>query len=410
MDKSLDNVPLKEREGGAMLIPGDVSNILALHAAGWGKKRIAKELGFSRNTVKEYLKKRKWEPYGSPKRSKLLDPHEARVRELFGLHRGNCVVVKEELEKEGIKISSRSLQKFTSPWRKELVNRAKATVRFETPPGRQLQIDFGSMTIEIGDEPQKVYFFVATLGYSRRCYVQAFRNERQSSWLEGIEGAFQHFGGVPEELLIDNPKALVTKHNVKSGELLFNEKFHAFTAYWKVRPRACAPYRARTKGKDERSVGYLKHNAIAGRSFASWSHLESHLQEWMQKADQRIHGTTGDRPIDRTEELRPLNGRPPFIQMRELRRKVHTDACVEVDRNRYSVPWRYIGERVMVQVCDQQVMISLGPQELARHPQFVGERQTQIDPRHLQGIVGASRLSQGELMRPLSEYEEAIHG
>ena len=189
--------------------------------------------------------------------------------------------------------------------RRELAAEALATVRFETPPGRQLQIDFGQCRTVVEDcEPGKLFLFVATLGYSRRVYAQAFRHERQSAWLEGIEGAFQHFGGLPGEVLIDNARALVDHHDTATREVTFNARFHAFARYWNVRPVACAPYRARTKGKDERGVGYVKHNAIAGRSFASWGALEAHLGWWMREvADVRIHGTTGEAPIARFERV-----------------------------------------------------------------------------------------------------------
>ena len=71
-----------------------------------------------------------------------------------------------------------------------------------TRPGKQLQIDFGERRVTIGDEKVKVYLFVATLGYSRRLYVRAFRNERQESWFAGVERAFRHFGEVTEEVLL----------------------------------------------------------------------------------------------------------------------------------------------------------------------------------------------------------------
>ena len=121
----------------------------------------------------------------------------------------------------------------------------------------------------IGGERVRVHLFVATLGYSRRLYVAVFRHERQSAWCDGIEGAFRHFGGVPRELLLDNARALVEHHDAQTREVRFNERFHAFCRYWGVLPRACAPYRARTKGKDERGVGYVKRNAIAGHRFES---------------------------------------------------------------------------------------------------------------------------------------------
>jgi len=108
--------------------------------------------------------------------------------------------------------------------------------------------------VAIGGDRVRVYLFVATLGYSRRSWVQAFRHERQSSWLDGLEGAFAAFGGVPREVLVDNARALVDHHDAVTREVRFNERFVAFARYWNFKPRACAPYRARTKGKDERAA------------------------------------------------------------------------------------------------------------------------------------------------------------
>lgn len=205
--------------------------------------------------------------------------------------------------------------------RRELKASSIATVRFETPPGKQLQIDFGSKIVEIDGQKTKVHFFVATLGFSRRIYVAPFNNERQSSWLEGLEGAFRHFVGVPHQVLFDNAKALVKHHNPESREVTLNEWFIGFARYWGFKPQACAPYRPQTKGKDERAVGYVKNSAIAGRTFSSWDSLRLHLSQWMREvADVRIHGTCKERPIERytnqeCKALKPLEGRPPYLQM-----------------------------------------------------------------------------------------------
>ena len=143
----------------------------------------------------------------------------------------------------------------------------------------------------------RVFLFVATLGYSRRCHVAAFRQERQSAWFRGLEGTFRHFRGVTKEVLIDNPRPLVLDHDAKTHAVEFNDRFLAFAAYRGFRPPACAPYRARTKGKDERGVGYVKRNAIAGHRFESWTGMEAHLGWWQREiADRRRHGTTGEVP------------------------------------------------------------------------------------------------------------------
>lgn len=161
-------------------------------------------------------------------------------------------MVRQELAREhGVEVSLRTVERAVASWRRALAAEARVTVRYETPPGHQLQVDFGTRQVEIGGKLVRVHLFVATLGYSRRVYVRVFRHERQSAWLDGLEGAFRHFGGVPAEVLFDNARALVTYHDVGTREVVFNERLHAFTGFWGFRARSCAPYRARTKGNDE---------------------------------------------------------------------------------------------------------------------------------------------------------------
>ena len=240
-----------------MRTPDEVSTMQRLHKLGWGTRRIAAEVGCNRETVQRYLAAGAWTPCRIPIRPGQLAGHTAWLSERLRRHRGNADVVRQELASElGIVVSLRTVERSVSHLRRELAAEALATVRFETPPGRQLQIDFGQRRIAIEDEdPGRVFLFVATLGYSRRVYAAAFRHERQSAWLEGIEGAFRHFGGLPGELLLDNARALVKHHDAATREVEFTDRLHAFIRYWDVRPVACAPYRARTKGKDERGVG-----------------------------------------------------------------------------------------------------------------------------------------------------------
>jgi hypothetical protein len=190
------------------------------------------------------------------------------------------------------------------------------------------------------------------------------------------------------------------------------------------------------EGKDERGVGYVKRNAIAGHRFTSTEHLEAHLARWMREvADARVHGTTAEPPAQRFERderhtLMPLAARAPFLQVRELTRRVHSDACIELDTNRYSVPWKLIGESVTVVVAERQVRVLYAGQEIACHAQSTGRRMTVIDRAHLVGIVGSDLVGvswlgrpaadrpltpiqspmPAELLRPLAEYESALGG
>ena len=142
-------------------------------------------------------------------------------------------------------------------------------------------------------------------------------------------------------------------------------------------------------------------------------------------ADVRVHGTTGEAPLVRFERdeaaaLRPLNGRPPFRQIRELTRVVHSDGCIELDTNRYSVPWKLIGAGVTVRVSADVVTVSQGGVEVARHDQRHGRRERVLRPEHLGGIIALRTPAPAavpetaapppELLRSLADYEQAVGG
>jgi transposase len=382
-------------------------------------------------TVRRYVAEGGYVPYRRRGRPRALAGLEGWLAERLRRHAGNADVVRQELLAErGIGVSLRTVEREVAPFRRALEAEARATVRFEMPPGHQLQIDFGERRITIGGASTKVFLFVATLGYSRRLHVRAFRNERQESWFEGLESTFRHFGGVTAEVLLDNDRGLVVRHDAETREVEFNATFRAFARHWGFRPRACAPYRARTKGKDERGVGYVKKNAIAGRTFASFAALEAHLDEWAREvADERVHGTTGEAPMERfvreeAKALKPITGIPSFQALRELTRKVQADCAIEVDGNAYSVPWRLIGERVRVTIAGGVLRIHHAGREVAVHPRQVGRRQRLVDPAHFEGVAGfrakiirtANRSTAAEeepapaLLRPLAEYEALIGG
>ena len=169
----------------------------------------------------------------------------------------------------------------------------------------------------------------------------------------GLRVAFRHFGGLPSELLLDNARALVKHHDAATREVEFNDRLHAFTRYWGVRPVACAPYRARTKGKGRawRRLCQAQRDCWAALRLMGRTGGAPGLVDALRWPDTRVHGTTGEVPVvrferDERQALRPLNGRPPFRQLRELTRRVQNDACVDVDTNHYSVPWKLIGAEV----------------------------------------------------------------
>jgi transposase len=311
--RSPSSAPYSAEE--TMLRDDTVRQILARLARGEGVKRIAREVGVDRNTVKRWRRLGAWRPRQASPRHRQIEPFAAFVERRGPEVNWNGAVLHRELQALGFAGGYLQVQRFTRPFREQGQWAAVATVRFETAPGQQAQIDFGQTRGWIGAQCEAVHLFVFTLGYSRRVWVSAYPHERLSALLDGHERAFRHFGGVPLECLYDNPRTLVLDR--REGRVVWHPLIDDFARYYGFTPRACQPYRARTKGKVESGVKYVKRNALAGRRFGSWEALQTWLEEWAcTVADHRVHGTTHERPIDRFagEGLTPLGTRPPAIR------------------------------------------------------------------------------------------------
>jgi transposase len=399
-----------------------VTAIRELASRGIGSKTIAREVGVARNTVRRYLR----QPIAAgaqvrPAARKLSDLARTTARELYaGAAGGNAVVVRRRLAEHGVAVSERTVQRAVADLRRERRVAALATVRVETPPGDQLQIDFGQKRILIAGIRVRVLLLVAVLSYSRRLFVKAFLNERGDDWREGIAAAFVHFGGVPRVLLGDNARALVLGRDRLTGTVSFHPTYLAFCRDWEVQPRACAPYRARTKGKTEAGVKYVKCNGLADQAFESFAALEQHLAAWMAVADQRCHGTTREAPIVRFErderaQLRSLPVRAMPQRIQRLRRRVALDAFVDIDTVRYSVPHRLVRDHVEVAVFEERVEIFHGAELVATHARSTEPFARIVDPHHYVGLWRvapdtAVTPSLALLGRDLADYAAIVAG
>jgi transposase len=394
-----------------------VGQIRELHRGGWGSKRIARELEVARNTVRRYLRLRTDEAMIQvrPRARQLDAAARADALRLFeGPAEHNAVVVTQLLRERGVAATERVVQKILAPRRRELRALQLATVRYETAPGHQMQIDFGQKRVRIGEHTVVVHLLVAVLSYSRRLFVKAFLAERGDDWREGIAAAFRHFGGVPRTVLGDNARALVVLHDRRVQTVFFHPAYVAFCRDWDVVPRACGPYRARTKGKTESGVKYVKRNALAGRTFPSFTALEAHLAHWIREVDQRVHGTTFEAPAVRFERderarLRPLPRHALAVRERRLRRRVALDAMVDVDTVRYSVPHRLVRAHVEVHVGDHVVSIYHGTQLIATHARRQDPHARVIEAAHFDGLWRRPRTEAAEpTVTPIGSPLEAL--
>ena len=389
------------RQGGlvspieeVLVLEGEVvAAIRELGSRGVGSKRIAHVLGVARNTVKRYLRQPVPAGQQARPRARVLDTEALETaRALYGgAAAGNAVVVQRLLAEQDVVVSVRTVERAVADLRQAQRVAEVATVRVETAPGDQLQIDFGQKYVQIGGARVRVFLLVAVLSYSRRIFVKAFLNERQADWREGVAAAFRHFGGVPRVVLGDNARALVVGRDRATGTVTFHPGYLAFCRDWGVQPRACAPYRARTKGKTEAGVKYVKRNGLAGLAFTSFAALEAHLTAWLAIADQRVHGTTHETPVARFERderaaLRPL---PVYVGPRReqrLRRRVAHDALVDVDTIRYSVPHPLVRDHVEVALDHDTVRIFHGAALVATHRRSYEPYSRVVDPAHWAGL------------------------
>jgi transposase len=424
-----------ERERGVLVSPtaevpvieGEiVTAIRTLAERGVGKKAIAREVGVAVNTVRRYLRR----PIAAgvqqrPGARRLSEERRQEARTLYaGPAEGNAVVVQRLLAAHGVAVSVRTIERAVADIRQAARASALATVRVETPPGDQLQVDFGQKRVWIAGVRVRIFLLVAVLSYSRRLFVKPFLNERGADWREGIAAAFTHFGGVPRTVLGDNARPLVQARDRATGTVIFHPAYLAFCRDWDVQPRACAPYRARTKGKTEAGVKYVKRNGLADQRFASFVALEQSLGEWMTTtADQRRHGTTREAPrarFDREERvaLRPLPARALPRREQRLRRRVATDAFVDVDTVRYSVPHRLVRDHVDVVVDEHTVTIFHGTTVVATHARSTEPFARLVDPTHYDGLwrrpvadPDTSPAPVGTLLgRDLAEYAAIVAG
>jgi hypothetical protein len=281
-------------------------------------------------------------------------------------------------------------------------------VRFETEPGRQLQSDWGVQPTRIAGVGTAVHFIVNTLAFSRRFHFWSAPCEDAEHTYEGLIRSFEWFGGVAGEVLVDNQKSAVLEHP-RAGGPRFNPRFVDLAGHYGFTPRACRPARARTKGKDERMVGYIKHHFfVRYREFDSWQHLNQLAEQWLrQEADARVHGTTHEVVSQRFARERPalkcLPERRYDTSYWELR-QVGWDAYIDVRANRYSVPAQLAGHRVSIRISlDDVLSVFDGETLVARHRLQPRERGWVSVPDHHAALWEQAVEVQ---RRPLSVYEE----
>jgi transposase len=325
----------------------------------------------------------------------------------------NGVVLLRELRERGYSGGYTVLKDYLQPKRE--ASRATAVRRFETPPGRQAQVDWGHLgTLEMNGEQRKLSGFTLTLGYSRMLVAEAALDQKLGTLLRMHEHAFRELGGVPEEILYDRMKTVWIDLD-DCGEVVWHPMFLDFAHYWGFTPRLCRPYRAQTKGKVESGVKYVRRNflcGLLGNEPCSLEQFNGELRRWARTvANERVHGTTHEQPVARWHaermHLRPLGNRPPYPYMDDQMRRVARDAYVSWQGSRYSVPWAFAGKEVWVRERGNRIEVHCGAECIAVH-EHVGRHRVVTVSEHHRGIPNGGEQHGRKILVHLRETAPAV--
>jgi transposase len=284
-----------------------------LHQQGYSQRKIARQLGLSRNTVRKHLSRDDDVPgYKSrPDVPTKLGPYKAFLQERISLAapvKLSGVVLMREIKERGYQGGITQLREYLVQL--QGIQLEDPVVRFETAPGKQMQVDWGQM--RGGNAP--LHAFVCVLGYSRALFVRITDNMRYETLQECHDLAFEYFQGIPEQVLYDNMKTVVIERDAYGeGKHRLNQRLYQYAKSMGFMPKLCRPYRPQTKGKVERMVRYVRDNyysplstkvSAAGLTLdLDTANIE--LMRWLDEvANVRVHDTIKQKPLTRLEEER----------------------------------------------------------------------------------------------------------
>lgn len=408
-----------------MLEGGLVKQLYDVHGQGVSIREIADRLGLARNTVRKYLRADAVpKPAPRPARDSKLDPYTPYLQ--HRLHAGvmNCEVLLRELRTQGYTGGMTILKDYVQPFRSP--RHPQATMRFETEPGDQAQVDFGRFRYHAPDgSSHLVWAFVLVLSWSRAMYVEFIRRADVASFIRCHVHAFEALGGMPRHCLYDNAKVVVLGRD-SAGRPVWNHQFLDYALRAGIDLQLCRPYRPQTKGRVESGIKYLRGNFWPGARFVDDADLNRQVRSWCEEiANQRVHGTTHERPRDRlmTEQrhLQPPAPADRVLPFLRDSRKVGRDGFVQYDRAAYGVPWQWAGREVEVAATPLTVEIWQGAERLAVHPRALHPGQRFTLPGQWAGVArGTNRPPQEGIAvqipaveverRSLQLYEHLLEG
>jgi transposase len=362
--------------------------ILDLHRQGMSLSAIARRTGLDRKTVRRYIDQGLELPTYGPRapRGSVIDPYrEYLAQRLAQWPELTARRLLREIRDLGYSGGYTTVKDAVQTLRPTVSTACER--RFETSPGQQAQVDFAHFRTVFADEPgveRIVWLFSLVLGHSRLMWARFVPHQDLQTVLRCLGAAFQTLGGVPAEVLFDRMKTAVQDEGDEG--ILYNRTLLAFAAHYGFGPKACRPYRAKTKGQVERPFRYVREDFFLARCFRSLEDLNAQFTRWQDEvANQRLHASTNRIVAEHFAEEKPaLKPLPegPFQAVLKLDRRVTRDGMVSVGGNLYSVPDGTRRRVVEVHSLAEEVQIFQDGCLIAVHPVLEGRGQRRLAAGH----------------------------
>jgi transposase len=351
--------------------------------------QIAQKYNIDPRTAKRYAESDTRPVYNltEPKPS-ILDPYKQQIDIWLDEAPYSAIRILEKLKEQGFGGKYSIVKEYVRSKKKDLDE--KATVRFETTPGLQAQVDwafFEDHAVLEDGQAKKLYCFLIVLGYSRMRFIEFVTDMTTNTLIRCHQDAFRYFGGYPDEILYDNMKQVVIKRLLKQEESTLNQQFEDFAGFCGFKPVLCRPYRGQTKGKVERTVRFVRDNFMTGIRYSSLDDLNGKALAWCNKVNGLVHATTNEIPFTRLgkESLNPLTRE--YVIDRMNIRKVGKDCLVSYDGSMYSVPSEYAGGEVAVVSMDSVIAFYHGSDQIAVHRKSHEKRGMVVSAHHYRRLT-----------------------
>nr|WP_312292646.1 IS21 family transposase [Clostridium chromiireducens] len=321
------------------------------------KSEMARRLNCDPRTVDRYLKIESGEliPHKSKRiYESVLDDYKTIIIDKVDTYGATAMAAYKFIQKKGYKGKYSTVAAFVKSHKIDEVN--KATVRFETAPGLQAQVDWKEELTMISKhgEAFRVNIFLMVLGYSRMKYLCLTSNRNQDTLFLCLINAFRYFEGIPHEILFDNMKTVIDRSKSKFSSVEFNKTFKYFAEDSGFKPIACRPYRPQTKGKAEALAKLTNRLVVYNEEFEDYADFEMLVMDFNEEINHEVSQATDEMPIIRLKkEQEYLKSLPPIDMLlsyifSEKGYTVSKESMVKYDGKKYSVPTKYIGKKLNI--------------------------------------------------------------